>query len=76
PLPTFDLPQIEELLAVRRTTARQIDHLFVSEGLAVESAEMELDHEVEERFLSDHFALLAVLRFEASFEQSDQSIVE
>jgi endonuclease/exonuclease/phosphatase family metal-dependent hydrolase len=76
PLPTFDLSQIEELLAVRTSTARQIDHLFVSEDLAVESAEMVLDQEVEERFLSDHFALLAVLRFEASFEQSDQSIVE
>jgi endonuclease/exonuclease/phosphatase family metal-dependent hydrolase len=64
PLPTFDLPQIEELLAVRRTTARQIDHIFVSEGLALESAEMVLDREVDEKLLSDHFALLAVLRLE------------
>jgi len=62
PLPTFDLPQIEELLAVRRTTARQIDHIFVSEGLVAESAEMVLDHEVEGKFLSDHFAVLAVVR--------------
>ena len=64
PLPTFDLPQIEELLAVRRTTARQIDNIFVSEGLALESAEMVLDHEVDGKFLSDHFALFAVLRLE------------
>ena len=62
PLPTFELPQIEEMLAVRRTTARQIDHLFVSDGVAVESAEMVLDQEIEGKFLSDHFAVLAILR--------------
>jgi endonuclease/exonuclease/phosphatase family metal-dependent hydrolase len=62
PLPTFDLPQIEEMLAVRSTTARQIDHIFVTDDFDVESVEMVLDREVNGRYLSDHFAVLAVLR--------------
>jgi endonuclease/exonuclease/phosphatase family metal-dependent hydrolase len=64
PLPTFGLSPIEELLAPRRTTARQIDHIFVSESLAVDSAAMVLDREVDGRYLSDHFALLGILRVE------------
>jgi len=63
-LPTFGLSPIEELLAARRTAARQIDHIFVTGSLALDSAEMVLDREVDGRYLSDHFALLGVLRIE------------
>jgi endonuclease/exonuclease/phosphatase family metal-dependent hydrolase len=64
PLPTFGISRVEALLAARRITARQIDHIFVSGALAIDSSAMVLDREVGGRYLSDHFALLGVLRIE------------
>ncbi len=61
PLPTFDKPEVEELLAPRSTTPRQIDHLFVKGGLGVQSAEMVLDQETGGMYLSDHFGILATI---------------
>ena len=61
-LPTFDKPEVEELLDLRHTTPRQIDHIFVSPDFEVVSAEMVLDQEKGGMYLSDHFGILAVLQ--------------
>jgi endonuclease/exonuclease/phosphatase family metal-dependent hydrolase len=61
PLPTYELPELEELLASRRTTARQIDFIFVSEEVEIVSAEMVLDRDRGGLFPSDHFGVLAVI---------------
>ncbi len=61
PLPTFDSPEVEELLAYRSTVARQIDHLFVKGGLRTVSAKMVLTEEHDGHYLSDHFAILATI---------------
>ena len=62
PLPTFGKPEVEELLAHRSTTPRQIDHLFVKGGIEIDSVEMVMDEERDGMYLSDHFAILATLR--------------
>jgi endonuclease/exonuclease/phosphatase family metal-dependent hydrolase len=62
PLPTFGRPEVEELLAHRSTTPRQIDHIFVSPDLEPLSARRVLDQEVEGMYLSDHFGILATVR--------------
>jgi len=59
PLPTFDKPEVEELLAFRSTTPRQIDHLFVKNGLQIQSAEMVMNQDENGIYPSDHFAILA-----------------
>jgi endonuclease/exonuclease/phosphatase family metal-dependent hydrolase len=61
-LPTFDLAEVRELLALRGTTPRQIDFVFVSEGLAPVSTEMVMDRERDGIYPSDHFGILTVLR--------------
>jgi endonuclease/exonuclease/phosphatase family metal-dependent hydrolase len=61
PLPTFDKPEVEELLAYRSTVPRQIDHLFVKGGLETTSAEMVLTEEYDGHHLSDHFAIMATI---------------
>jgi endonuclease/exonuclease/phosphatase family metal-dependent hydrolase len=63
-VPTFDLTQIEELLAPRHTTARQIDFLFASDGLVPVSAEMILNRETDGILPSDHFGILVTLRLD------------
>jgi len=62
PLPTFDKPEVQELLAHRSTTPRQIDHIFVSPDLEVVSAEMVLNRDKDGMYPSDHFGILAVLQ--------------
>jgi endonuclease/exonuclease/phosphatase family metal-dependent hydrolase len=62
PLPTFDKPEVQELLAYRSTTPRQIDHIFVSPDFEVTSAEMVLNRDEEGMYPSDHFGILAVLQ--------------
>jgi endonuclease/exonuclease/phosphatase family metal-dependent hydrolase len=64
PLPTFDILQVEELLDTRRTTARQIDHLFALGDLPLISSLMVLDRDLDGMFPSDHFGILAVLDVE------------
>ena len=61
-LPTFDKPEIEAMLDQRHDTPRQIDHLFVSEGVSVESAAMVMTEPRDGIYPSDHFAILATLR--------------
>jgi endonuclease/exonuclease/phosphatase family metal-dependent hydrolase len=61
PVPTFDLEQVEKLLEPRRTTARQIDFLFVSEQGEVVSSKMAMDRDRDGLFPSDHFAIFAVI---------------
>jgi endonuclease/exonuclease/phosphatase family metal-dependent hydrolase len=61
-LPTFDSPEIEAMLDQRHDTPRQIDHIFVSEGIEVDSAKMVLDEAKDGIYPSDHFAILATLR--------------
>jgi endonuclease/exonuclease/phosphatase family metal-dependent hydrolase len=64
PVPTFDLEEVETLLEPRRTTARQIDFLFVSEQGQVVSSKMAMDQERNGMFPSDHFAIFAVIDIE------------
>ena len=61
-LPTFDNPEIEEMLDQRHDTVRQIDHLFVSEGVEVLEAEMVMTEARDGIYPSDHFAILATIR--------------
>lgn len=61
-LPTFDKPEIEAMLDQRHDTPRQIDHIFVSEGVEVESAEMVLDKAKDGIYPSDHFGIMVTLR--------------
>ena len=71
PIPTFELAEIEELIAPRRTMARQIDFLFVSERLEVVSAEMVMNRDLDGLYPSDHFGILAVLRLRAATDDGD-----
>jgi endonuclease/exonuclease/phosphatase family metal-dependent hydrolase len=61
PLPTFGIEEVEALLEPRRTIARQIDYLFVSDRGKVVSSEMAMDRDRHGMFPSDHFALFAVI---------------
>ena len=61
-LPTFDKPEIEAMLDQRHDTPRQIDHIFVTEGVEVLSAEMVMNQPKDGIYPSDHFAILASLR--------------
>jgi endonuclease/exonuclease/phosphatase family metal-dependent hydrolase len=61
-LPTFGNPQVESMLDQRNTTPRQIDHLFISEGLEKVSAEMVMMQPKDGIYPSDHFGILASLR--------------
>jgi endonuclease/exonuclease/phosphatase family metal-dependent hydrolase len=64
PVPTFDLEQVKTLLEPRRTTARQIDFLFVSEQGQVVFSKMAMDRDRHGMFPSDHFAIFAVIDLE------------
>ncbi|MDX1384280.1 MAG: hypothetical protein R3190_11585, partial [Thermoanaerobaculia bacterium] len=70
--PTFGVAEVEELLAARDRTPRQIDHLFVSPGLAPVAVERALDRERDGLFPSDHFGLFAILR-PAAAERGDRA---
>ena len=61
-LPTFDVPEIEAMLDQRHDSPRQIDHLFVSEGIETLAAEMVLNEAKNGIYPSDHFGILATLR--------------
>ncbi len=61
-LPTFDNPEIKAMLDQRHDIPRQIDHLFVSEGIAVDSAEMVMTEAKDGIYPSDHFGILVALR--------------
>jgi endonuclease/exonuclease/phosphatase family metal-dependent hydrolase len=60
-LPTFDIEQVEDLLATRETTARQIDYLFVSDQIQVVSSRMAMDEDRHGLFPSDHFGIFSVV---------------
>ncbi len=62
PLPTFDKPEVQALLAHRSTTPRQIDHIFVSPDFEVIAAEMVLNRDKDGMYPSDHFGILAALK--------------
>ena len=61
-LPTFDNPTVEAMLNQRNDTPRQIDHLFVSEGIEKASAEMVMNEAKDGIYPSDHFGILATLK--------------
>lgn len=61
PLPTFDRPEVEELLEHRATTPRQIDHLFVRNDFEIVSAEMVMNRDKDGLYPSDHFGIMATL---------------
>lgn len=63
-VPTFDLPEVEQLLAPRRTTARQIDYLFVSEEGRAVASEMVMDEDRQGLYPSDHFGIFAVIELD------------
>jgi len=62
PLPTFDKPEVQELLAHRSTTPRQIDHIFVSPDFEVLSAAMVMNRDQDGMYPSDHFGIIAALQ--------------
>jgi len=64
PVPTYDLEEVVKLLEPRRTTARQIDYLFISERIDVISSKMSMDQDRNGLFPSDHFAIFAVIGVE------------
>jgi endonuclease/exonuclease/phosphatase family metal-dependent hydrolase len=64
PVPTFDVPEIEELLAPRLTTARQIDYVFVKGNATMLTAEMVMDEDRDGLYPSDHFGILSTLDWE------------
>lgn len=70
PIPTYDLKPVESLLESRRTAARQIDLLFVSDEGHVVSSRMAMDQDQDGIFPSDHFAIFAVIEFDMGFERS------
>ena len=61
-LPTFGNATVEAMLDRRNDTPRQIDHLFISEGLEKISSEMVMNKAKEGIYPSDHFAIIATLR--------------
>jgi endonuclease/exonuclease/phosphatase family metal-dependent hydrolase len=62
PVPTFGIDELVELLAPRRTIARQIDHLFHSPELEASPGRRALDADLDGMFPSDHFGVVATLR--------------
>ena len=64
PVPTFGLAEIEELLAARSSTPRQIDYVFTSGIQGPVDAERVLDKPVEGLYLSDHFGILVTVRLD------------
>jgi endonuclease/exonuclease/phosphatase family metal-dependent hydrolase len=61
PLPTYDIPEVEELLEPRRRITRQIDHLFGWGGLAGRDGARAMDEEWDGLIGSDHYGVVAVL---------------
>jgi endonuclease/exonuclease/phosphatase family metal-dependent hydrolase len=61
PVPTFDIPEIEELLEPRYTTARQIDYIFVKGNAKMLTAEMVMTEDLDGLYPSDHFGILTTL---------------
>ena len=61
-LPTFGNATVEAMLDQRNDTPRQIDHLFISEGLEKTSAEMVMTEPKDGIYPSDHFAILSTVR--------------
>jgi len=61
PVPTFGIQEIEDLLAPRFTTPRQIDYLFISGSAKVLTAEMVMNQARDGLYPSDHFGILATL---------------
>ena len=61
PVPTFGIPELVDLLAPRRTIARQIDHLFVAPVPSAVAAERVLDQARDGIFPSDHYGVLATV---------------
>ena len=61
-LPTFDNATVESMLDQRNDTPRQIDHLFISEGLEKISSEMVMNEPKDGIYPSDHFGILATVR--------------
>ena len=66
PVPTFGISELVELLAPRRTIARQIDHLFYSPDFSSTSTSRALDRDLDGMFPSDHFGVLTTLRVEST----------
>ena len=63
-LPTFDIEELEEMLAERGADPRQIDYIFVSDGMVPLSARMVMNKERDGIYPSDHFGLIAVVRLD------------
>jgi endonuclease/exonuclease/phosphatase family metal-dependent hydrolase len=61
PVPTFGIQEIEDLLAPRFTTPRQIDYILVSGNAKVLTAELVMNMDREGLYPSDHFGILATL---------------
>lgn len=61
-LPTFGKPEVEAMLDQRHDTPRQIDHIFITQQIEVESAKMVMNQPKDGIYPSDHFAILATLR--------------
>jgi endonuclease/exonuclease/phosphatase family metal-dependent hydrolase len=64
PVPTFDIEAIRDLIEPSKTTARQIDFIFVSEAFEILEADMVMTRDRDGILPSDHFAILAHLRLE------------
>jgi len=61
-LPTFDVEELEEVLAVRGAESRQIDYIFVSDNMVPVSASLVMNEPRDGIYPSDHFGLIAVVR--------------
>ena len=64
-LPSFEIPQLQALSARGKSLVRQIDFIFVSDGLQPRSAKRVLDREGDGMFPSDHYGILAVVEVAA-----------
>jgi endonuclease/exonuclease/phosphatase family metal-dependent hydrolase len=64
PVPTFDIQEIRDLIEPRRTIARQIDFIFVSDAFEPLEARMVMTRDRDGILPSDHFAILADLRLD------------
>ena len=54
--------EIEAMLDQRHDTSRQIDHIFITQQIEVESAEMVMNQPKDGIYPSVHFAILSTLR--------------
>jgi len=70
PLPTFESAEVEKLLAARGTVPRKIDHIFIKGRLEFVDTEMVLNRPRGELYPSDHFGVLATVKFMPGSKQN------